>query len=98
MLYSQMLMDAVKNMTGNAPIKTTSTTTAKSNEGLDIGSLLMALMMSGMFKKPTAGVGADQSALNLLSQQNLPPAAGVMGGGTEGILQLLSSLGPLLGK
>jgi len=96
-LYSDKLLDYVKNI--NSPIKTTSTTTLNGgNEGLDIGSLLMALMMSGMFKKPTTGVGANQSALNLLSQQNLPPAAGVMGGGTEGILSLLSSLGPLLGK
>jgi hypothetical protein len=96
-LYSEKLLDYVRNI--NAPIKTTSTTTLNQpNEGLDIGSLLMMLMMGGMFKKPTAGIGANQSALNLLSQQNLPAPAGTMGGGTEGILQLLSSLGPLLGK
>jgi hypothetical protein len=88
-------MDAVKGF--NQPIKTTSTSTVKANEGLDIGSLMMMLMMSGMFNKPKT-VSPNQSALNLLSQQNLPPAAGAMGGGTEGILQLLSSLGPLIGK
>lgn len=96
-MYSQKLMEAVQNMTGNAPLKSTSTTTVQGNEGLDIGSLMMMLLMNGMFKKPNA-IGADQSALNLLSQQNLPAPAGVMGGGTEGILRLLSSLGPILGK
>jgi len=47
-------MDAVKNF--NQPIKSTSTTTLKGNEGLDVGSLLMMLMMSGVFNKgkPTA--------------------------------------------
>jgi len=96
-IYAEKLMAAVRNMTGDAPIKTTSTTTLKQpNEGLDIGSLMMMLMMSGMFKKPTA-VSPNQSALNLLSQQNLPPAAGTMGGGTDGILQLLASLGSLFG-
>jgi hypothetical protein len=95
-LYSQKLLDYVSNI--NSPIKTTSTTTLQQpNEGLDISSLLMMLMMGQMFKKPTA-VSPNQSALNLLSQQNLPPAAGAMGGGTDNILQLLSSLGPLLGK
>ena len=52
-IYAEKLMDAVRNMTGNSPIKTTSTTTLKQpNEGLDIGSLMMMLMMSSMFKKP----------------------------------------------
>jgi hypothetical protein len=58
-------------------------------------------MMSGMFKKPTA-VSPNQSALNLLSQQNLPPAAGYQGmggaGGTDGLMQMLASLGSLIGK
>ena len=81
----------------NAPIKSTSTTTVKGNEGLDIGSLMMMLMMSGMFNKPKE-VSPNQSALNLLSQQNLPSPAGVGGGGTDSILQLLASLGPILGK
>ncbi len=96
MLYADKLMDYVRNI--NAPIKTTSTSTVKANEGIDLGSLLTMLFMSGMFKKPTSGIGANQSALNLLSQQNLPAPAGTMGGGSPDILQLLSSLGPLLGK
>jgi hypothetical protein len=50
-IYSTKLMEAVRSL--NDPIKTTSTTTAKSNEGLDIGSLLTMLMLSGMFKQPT---------------------------------------------
>ena len=96
-MYAEKLMSAVRDMTGNAPIKTTSTTTMKGNEGLDISSLLMMLMMGQMFKKPTA-VSPNQSALNLLSQQNLPPMAGSMGGGTDQLLQLLSSVGSLFCK
>ena len=95
-LYSEKLMQAVRGL--NDPIKSTSTTTVQGNEGLDLSGILMMLMMNNMFKQPTTTTPANQSALNLLSQQNLPPAAGVMGGGTEGILQLLSTLGPLIGK
>ena len=101
-IYAEKLMAAVRNMTGDAPIKTTSTTTLKQpNEGIDLSSILTMLMMSGMFKKPTA-VSPNQSALNLLSQQNLPPAAGYQGmggaGGTDGLMQMLASLGSLIGK
>ena len=114
-LYAEKLMDAVRNMTGNSPIKTTSTTTMKGNEGLDIGSLMMMLMMSGMFNK---GKGAAPGASDIMNPMDTlgpmnsgggfgGPMTQVQGsptglvspsGGLDGLMRMLASLGPLLGK
>lgn len=103
-LYSEKLMSAVKSL--NDPIKTTSTTTAKSNEGLDIGSLLTMLMLSGMFKQPKAETTssllatpatASTSTLDKTLGSNAVPALQGLGGTTDvsQLLQILQSLGKL---
>jgi len=109
MLYAEKLMDAVRNMTGNSPIKTTSTTTLKQpNEGLDIGSLMMMLMMSGMFNK---GKGAAPGASDIMNPMDtlgpmnsgggfggpMEQVPGAPGGqvGLNTLLNLLSKINPL---
>ena len=110
MLYSDLLMSAVKNF--NQPVKSTSTSTVKGNEGLDIGSLLTMLMLSGMFKNPkattassgllstpaTAGVSTLDKTLGssaVPSLQGLGQTSG-QGTGLAQILQMLQSIGKII--
>jgi len=72
--YASKLIDLL-NRTGQP---TTTTTTSKGTgtvttpgEGFDISSLISMLMMMSLFKQPNTQA-SPQSALNLLSQQNLP--------------------------
>jgi hypothetical protein len=96
-LYAEKLMDAVRNMTGDAPIKTTSTTTLKQpNEGLDIGSLMMMLMMSQMFKKPTAGVGPSD-VMNPMDVLGPMSSGGGFGGAMSAVPQGPSVINPATG-
>lgn len=107
MLYTDKLMEAVRNV--NAPIKTTSTTTLKGGEGLDIGSLMMMLMMGNMFKKPTAGLGASDimNPMDVLGPMNsgggfggalssVPQGGATGGGGLEQLLSLLMNVGKII--
>jgi hypothetical protein len=50
-LYSDKIMQMVDQI--GKPLKSTSTTTATADEGLDLGPILMMLMMKGMFKGPS---------------------------------------------
>ena len=97
MLYSQMLMDAVKGF--NQPIKTTSTTTAKSNEGLDIGSLMMMLMMSGIFNKGKGGNVSDASnIINPMDVLGPMSSGGGFGGAMSAVPQAPSITNPATGN
>ena len=74
-VYAQKMIDMMNRtgqpMTTTTTGKSTGTTTIKQpNEGLDLSSIMLMLMMNSMFKDKG---NTNQSALNLLSQQNLPP-------------------------
>jgi hypothetical protein len=110
-LYADKLMDLVGRI--GEPLRSTSTTTATNNEPLDLSGIMMMLMMSNMFKKPNAntlpvantiadlgpmnpqgGFGGNMLAQGGLTQSSIPP----VNGDISGIMQLLQSLGPMLGN
>jgi hypothetical protein len=96
-LYAEKLMDFVRH--ANDPIKTTSTTTAKSNEGLDIGSLLTMLMLSGVFNKGKGGNAADASnIMNPMDVLGPMSSGGGFGGAMSQVQQGPSVTNPATGN
>ncbi|MFA5378627.1 MAG: hypothetical protein WC455_22930 [Dehalococcoidia bacterium] len=80
------------------PNVTKSTTTAKSNEGIDLGSLMMMLYLSDVFKKPSTeslGTTALGGSNPMAAIAGMAPSAASGGGGVNlsQLLQMLQSLG-----
>jgi hypothetical protein len=88
-IVSENIQNYLNNL--GKPKVSTTTTTAKQNEGLDLSSLMMMLYLSNAFKSPTAGAGVSDSS----NVANIMPMLGAMGSGggfgTSGIEPVVSN-------